>query len=404
MAGPASPRYRLAASGAWLAAVWATTHWYSWQRTVDLLFGSDVPEYERVARAAPGFTDTPLPSQHADRFVPHYLVGLASDAFQVGDRLVYYVVAFVLLGLMVFLVDRLIAPFGLRRLEYAVAIGALIANPYLFRFLAICPGRLADSVFMLGGLVALLGLLRGNPWLLVGGLAAATLGRSEAVFPLVVLAPIGVLVSRDWRAKPQRRRVGTAVCAFAVPLAVYGLVRLADHTFSVRDHPGFFGLTIFGTFRDLPHGSGRLGLHVARIVVGIAGALAVLLGAMAARRLGRYSALPFPFWAALAAGLARIRRGLPPQPEMDQRKRASARGARCRVLRSRGGGSARIPRRRPLGPRADRGPRRARSAGRDVAQPPVRRDHTGLDTRSVRRAHRCRRHRGRGGDRPRREG
>ena len=303
MAGPASRRYRLAASGAWLAAVWATTHWYPWQRTIDLLFGSDVVEYERVARAAPGFTDTPLPSQHADRFVPHYLVGLASDAFQVGDRLVYYVVSFVLLGLMVYLVDRLIAPFGLRRLEYAVAIGALIANPYLFRFLAICPGRLADSVFMLGGLVALLGLVRGNPWLLVGGLAAATLGRSEAVFPLVVLAPIGVLGSRDWHAKPQRRRVGTAVCAFAVPLAVYGLVRLADHTFSVRDHPGFFGLTIFGTFRDLPHGSGRLGLHVARIVVGIAGALAVLLGAMAARRLGRYSALPFPFWAALAAGV-----------------------------------------------------------------------------------------------------
>ena len=300
----ASPRYRLAASGAWLAAVWATTHWYAWQRTIDLLFGSDVVEYERVARAAPGFTDTPLPSQHADRFVPHYLVGVVSDALLVRDRLVYYVVAFVLLGLMVFLVDRLIAPFGLRRLEYAVAIGSLIANPYLFRFLAICPGRLADSVFMLGGLVALIGLLRGNPWLLIGGLIAATLGRSEAVIPLVVLAPIGVLVSREWRAKPPRPRFGTAVCAFAVPLAVYGLVRLADHTFSVRDHPGFFGLTIFGTLRDLPHGSGRFGLHLARIVVGIAGALAVLLGAMAARRLGRYSALPFPFWAALAGGLA----------------------------------------------------------------------------------------------------
>jgi hypothetical protein len=43
---------------------------------------------------------------------------------------------------------------------------------------------------------------------------------------------------------------------------------------------------------------------MARIVVGIAGALAVLLGAMAARRLGRYPALPFPFWAGLAGGLA----------------------------------------------------------------------------------------------------
>src|SRR5205823_5217845 len=201
---PLTPGYRLAAAGAWLAAVWATTHWYSWQRSVDLLFGSDMVEYERVARAAPGFPDQPLPSQHADRFVPHYLVGLASDGLHVRDRLVYYVAAFVLLSLIVFLFDRLVAPLGLRRLEYTVTLGALIANPYLFRFLAICPGRLADSVFILGGLVALLGLLRGNPWTLLAGLVIATLGRSEAVFPFVALAPIGVALSPDWRGKPSR--------------------------------------------------------------------------------------------------------------------------------------------------------------------------------------------------------
>jgi hypothetical protein len=297
-------RYRLLAAGAWLAAVWATTHWYSWQRTIDLLFGSDVVEYERVARAAPGFTDIPLPSQHADRFVPHYLIGLLSDGLSVGDRRVYYAVAFILLGLIVFLFDRMVAPLGLRRLEYAVVIGALVGNPYLFRFLAICPGRLADSVFIIGGLVALLGLLRGNTWLLVGGLAAATCGRSEAVFPLAVLAPFGVILSAEWRAKATRVRVASAVLALGVPVAVYGLLRLADHTFSIRDHPKFFGLTIFGTFRDLPESGGRFGLHIARIIVGIAGALAVLLGALAARRLGQYAALSFTFWSGLAGGIA----------------------------------------------------------------------------------------------------
>jgi hypothetical protein len=301
---PLTPRYRFAAAGAWLAAVFATTHWYSWDRTVELLFGSDMPEYERVAKAAPGFTDQPLPSQHADRFVPHYLVGLLSDVLHVGVRPVYYVVAFVLLGLVVLLVDRMIAPFGMRRLEYAVAIGALIANPYIFRFLAICPARLADSVFILGALFALLGLLRCTSWVLVAGLCAATMGRSEAVFPLVALAPIGVLCSRDWRAKAPRSRIVTAACAFVVPLALYGLIRLADHTFSHRDHPGFFALTIFGTFRDLPGSSHTFGLHLARIIVGIAGAVAVLLGALVARRLGSYSALPFPFWAGLAGGIA----------------------------------------------------------------------------------------------------
>ena len=76
---------RVAVAAAWLAAVWATTHWYSWQRTIDLLFGSDVVEYERVARASPGFPSEPLPSQHADRFVPHYLIGLLSDALHAPD-------------------------------------------------------------------------------------------------------------------------------------------------------------------------------------------------------------------------------------------------------------------------------------------------------------------------------
>jgi hypothetical protein len=301
---PLTPRYRLASAGVWLAAVWATTHWYAWQRTVDLLFGSDMVEYERVARAAPGFTDQPLPSQHADRFVPHYAIGLVSDGLHVRDRIVYYVAAFLLLGLIVFLVDGLIAPLGLRRLEYTVAIGGLIANPYLFRFLAICPARLADSVFILGGLVALLGLLRGNIWLLVGGLVATTLGRSEAMFPLAALAPFGVLLSAEWKKFPTRPRWVSATCALVVPFAAYGVIRLLDHTFSVRDHPGFFGLTIFGTLRDLPGSGGRFGLHLARIVVGIAGALAVLLGALAVRRLGRYSRLGLPFWAGLAGGIA----------------------------------------------------------------------------------------------------
>ncbi len=261
-------------------------------------------EYERIARAAPGFPSASLPSQHADRFVPHYLVGLLSDALHAGDRAVYYVCAFLLLVAIVLLLDRLVVPLGLGRLEYALTVGALVANPYLFRFLSICPGRLADSVFICGGLLALLGLSRVNAWILVAGLVVATLGRSEAVFPLVALAPIGVALSRDWRRLKTRPRYLAAAAALVAPLAVYGLVRLADHTFSVRDHPGFFGLTIFGTLRDLPGSTHTLGLHVARILVGIAGAGALVTGALAARLRARAEPLPLAFWAALAGGIA----------------------------------------------------------------------------------------------------
>ena len=109
--------YRLAAAGGWLAFVWATTHWYSWQQTIDLLFGSDAQEYETIAKAAPGFPDEALPSQHANRFVPHYLVGLVSDALHVGDRRLYYVFAFLLLLAILVVLDRLLRPFRLGRIE-----------------------------------------------------------------------------------------------------------------------------------------------------------------------------------------------------------------------------------------------------------------------------------------------
>jgi hypothetical protein len=305
MSGRVTLAYRLAAAGGWLAFVWATTHWYSWQQTIDLLFGSDAQEYETIAKAAPGFPDEALPSQHANRFVPHYLVGLGSDGFHVGVRHLYYVCAFILLLAILVVLDRLLRPFGLGRIEWALCIGALIANPYLYRFLALAPGRLADSVFIIGGALALLGLLRANPWLLVGGLVVATLGRSESVFSLAVLAPLGVLVSPDWRPRaPSFRRV-SAAAALLVPLGVYGLIVIADDSFSRRDHPGFWGLTIFGDLRDLPGSAGTIGLHGSRVVIGVVGAAALIVGVLVARWHARAPGkLPFAFWASLVAGIA----------------------------------------------------------------------------------------------------
>ena len=191
--------------------------------------------------------------------MPHYLVGLGSDAFQIGVRHLYYVFAFILLLAILVVLDRLLRPFRLGRIEWALCVGALITNPYLYRFLALAPGRLADSVFIIGGALALLGLLRTNPWLLVGGLVVATLGRSESVFSLAVLAPIGVLVSPDWRARAPAFRWVSAAAALLVPLGVYGLIVIADDSFSRRDHPGFWGLTIFGDLRDLPGARARSG-------------------------------------------------------------------------------------------------------------------------------------------------
>jgi hypothetical protein len=297
-------RTAFVASCAWLGFVAATTHRYGFQQMIDLRYGTDMAEYERVARAAPGLPDQPMPVQHADRFIPHYLVGLASDLFNVGVRPLYYACAIVLLLAIVVLVDRGVTRLQLGRAEYVLCIGALVANPYLFRFLAIAPAMLGDSLFVIGGAIALFGLLRTRGWILVAGLTIATLGRSEAVLPLLALAPLGVAFSPDWRRRPLRLRRVAAISAFAVPIAVYALVRLLARSFSVADHPGFLGLTIFGSLASLPHSGGHIGLHLARTFIGIAGASGLLAGVLVARRRVRGDSLPFGFWAALAAGIA----------------------------------------------------------------------------------------------------
>jgi hypothetical protein len=295
-------RTAFVASCAWLGFVAATTHRYGFQQMIDLRYGTDMAEYERVARAAPGLPDQPMPVQHADRFIPHYLLGLASDLFNVGVRPLYYACAIVLLLAIVVLVDRAVTRLQLGRAEYVLCIGALVANPYLF--LAIAPAMLGDSLFVIGGAIALFGLLRTRGWILVAGLTIATLGRSEAVFPLLALAPLGVALSPDWRRRPLRLRRVAAISAFAVPIAVYALVRLLARSFSVADHPGFLGLTIFGSLASLPHSGGHIGLHLARTFIGIAGASGLLAGVLVARRRVRGDSLPFGFWAALAAGIA----------------------------------------------------------------------------------------------------
>ena len=300
-----SLRERVGVVGLWLAFVWLTTHWYSWQRTIDLLFGSDMKEYERIARAAPHFPHHALPSQHAARFVPHYLIGLISDALGVGDRTVYYAAAIVLLLALLVVVDRTIAPLGLSLGVYALCMGALVANPYLYRYLAICPARLADSVFLIGGSLAFVGLVRRSGWLLVGGLVVATLGRSEAVVPLVFLAPLGVALSPEWRALAARTRLIVGSLAFAAPVITYAVIRIVDSSFSVRDHPGFMGLTIFGALRDLPGSAHTIAAAWARAGGGVAGVAGILIGLAILRLRGRQRPrIPFAFWAALVAGLS----------------------------------------------------------------------------------------------------
>jgi hypothetical protein len=70
---------------AWLVFLLTTNLRYGWDRS-NPDFPLDVFGYERIADAAPGFPDRGLDPQHAQRWVPHYIVGVAADVTSVSVR------------------------------------------------------------------------------------------------------------------------------------------------------------------------------------------------------------------------------------------------------------------------------------------------------------------------------
>ena len=300
------------AAGGWLAFVWATTHWYSWQQTIDLLFGSDAQEYETSREGGAGLPGraaavaarqplrAPLPGRARLRRPPRRR---SAPLLRLRVPL--------LLGLIVWSWSTGCSRrSGCGRIEWALCVGALVDEPVpvpVPRDLRRDGWRTRCSSS--AALVALLGLLRANPWLLVGGLVVATLGRSESVFPLAVARADRRARSRRTGERATRpRSLGRArPPRCVVPLGVYGLIVIADDSFSRRDHPGFWGLTIFGTLRDLPEAArARSGSTGSRIVIGVVGRS----GADRRRarrpvaRAGAREARRSPFWAALVAGIA----------------------------------------------------------------------------------------------------
>ena len=81
----------------------------------------------------------------------------------------------------------------------------------------------ADAVFGLGLVAALLGLVRARLWLVILGLAVATAARQTAIPVALVLAIL--LAVRPLHASPRRAaRFGGAAAVALVPLAVYAAV------------------------------------------------------------------------------------------------------------------------------------------------------------------------------------
>jgi hypothetical protein len=267
-----------------LAFVAATTHWMSWREPIRLHFAADVAGYEAIARAAPHFT-WPQVEGHIGMWPVHYLVGLLSKGTHIPLHVTYYLLAFLVLGAIVFLLDRILCLIGVDAGVYALAMSAALMNPYVFRYLALAPGMLNDAVFIASvGLAVWAMLARRLAWVYVA-LVIGVLARDLSAPPVIVGVAGWLFFDLRNRNVALRRRIAPVTAVVFVPTAAAAVAywagtRAPGHAAVVKSCCSVWNLSILGDLRRLPGSAGSLALHVGRVGTGIALALALLLVAL----------------------------------------------------------------------------------------------------------------------------
>lgn len=211
---------------------------------IKLVDANDVHSYLRISAAAPDFPGEPVAFHFAQRFIPHYCVGIFSRFTGLGLERTYHAFNFTLIAAMLLLFSRLAAgkarPAGIALLAFALA----ALSPYAFRLNFLVPVMLADMVFTVGLAVSLYGLQEKKvPAVILGALFAAS-GKQMAllVLPGLALYSYTVFAERFGRAR-------SAAFAASLAAAVFlfnGLLARWSYSFAAENIIG--GGVIFGLF------------------------------------------------------------------------------------------------------------------------------------------------------------
>ena len=261
--------WRWASGLGWVAFVLVTQSWRPWNEGITRQYATDIISYERIARAAPGFPSGRVDLQHAERFVPHWLVGVLADAANLPLHDVYRVATGLALLALFAVVDATLAAARVGRQAHVLALGLLIASAYPVHYLLAAPGMFQDAVFLLGLAVVLLGFAVGRFPLVLTGLLVGTLGRQNMV-PLGLAVAAWIWWAPAWRG---RRTLYAATAAIA-PAVLYVVLHEVSAGFAQRHDP-VSSITVLGSLGD-PR---ALVEHVARTVLSLLVPLAVLVGA-----------------------------------------------------------------------------------------------------------------------------
>jgi hypothetical protein len=291
-----------AITAALLSTVAVTNRWLSWSAGYRLLRAHDEADYRVIAAAAPHLPSQHIQDQHAQRFVPHYLLGLVSHGWASLDTT--YAVGAILVALVLSgVLGAVLIRIHLSTAAFAICMGAFVLNTYSLRYYGLAPAEFSDLLLEVGLLIVIWGLSSGRFWLVLAGVVFATLARQTAV-PATLAAAYWLAAGPNWRQGHTAARVARSLSIVLASLALWLVLKAIAEPFSQTHTPDLAHFTMLADIERLPHGLGQLGQHFLRSINGLLTVFALLAAVLAAtRRLHLRAPLPFEFWGCLFIGL-----------------------------------------------------------------------------------------------------
>lgn len=253
-----------------------TTYSLSFTAAVDWVQATDAYSYLAIAGAAPVLPADLLPYHFAQRWVPHYLVGLIAALPGFGLERAYVLAAFALCLMIFWLaLDMLLRAFRDKGLAILVFL-LVVLSPFAFRLFVFVPELLADLVFVLGLAMALRGLILGRLGWVLAGMAVATSGKQMS---LLLLPGVLLYTWRRFNAPAARMRAHLSCLAvLAVTIAVYVLLlRTSAHFALPNSITGTVLFALFPWLRSTDFSLALLAEHLLRILIPLAPFVGILL-------------------------------------------------------------------------------------------------------------------------------
>lgn len=266
-----------------LAIVGATNRWMSWRGGALLVSATDETDYRRIALAAPHLPSGRMANQRAQLFALNWLVGVIRAGLGVRVEGLFRVVSLLVIVAICAVLWAALRSCGISTPLLAVCMAIFVLNTYSLRYYLLAPGYITDLTFVLSMAVISLGLVSERFWLILGGIALATLARQSAL-PVAVAITLLLWFTPPWRAAPRATRALRALAALAVPFALFAVLLAVSLPFSYSDTPGVKGLTLLGAVAALPSRSGTLLEHFARVANPLFAVFAALAVALLLRR------------------------------------------------------------------------------------------------------------------------